>query len=121
MAFHVLSDCPQRLGVKEQRAASSSPVPAQYDERMRIIQEARAPGKTGSPPKEVPSTSGRDWSRRSVANRQLALQNPERESPWGLSRSFSNARLRICRIRSRVTPSNDPISSSVRSSPSSRP
>ena len=52
---------------------------------------------------------------------QFALQKPDSESPCGLSRSFSNARLRIWRIRSRVTPSSTPISSSVRSSPSSRP
>lgn len=52
---------------------------------------------------------------------QETAQNPSSAAPSELSRSFSNARLRICRIRSRVTPSRVPISSSVRSSPSSRP
>ena len=55
------------------------------------------------------------------ALRQFAFQNPERDSPCGLSRSFSNARLRICLMRSRVTPRSDPITSKVLSSPSSRP
>ena len=55
------------------------------------------------------------------ALRQLAFQNPERDSPCGLSRSFSNARLRICLMRSRVTPRSDPITSRVLGSPSSRP
>ena len=52
---------------------------------------------------------------------QCVAQNPERDSPWGLSRSFSKARFRICRMRSRVTPRSEPISSRVRSSPSSSP
>jgi hypothetical protein len=50
-----------------------------------------------------------------------SAQNPSSAPPSADSRSFSKARLRIWRMRSRVTPSIEPISSSVRSSPSSRP
>ena len=50
-----------------------------------------------------------------------SAQKPSSAAPSGLSRSFSNARLRIWRMRSRVTPSMLPISCSVRSSPSSSP
>jgi hypothetical protein len=53
---------------------------------------------------------------------QAAFQNPASARPSGDSRSFSNARSRICRIRSRVTPISAPIRSSVIASPvSSRP
>ena len=51
-----------------------------------------------------------------------APQNPRSARTSGLSRSFSNARSRIWRMRSRVTPRRAPIFSSVRASePSSRP
>ena len=54
--------------------------------------------------------------------RYAALQNPISAAPSGLSRSFSNARSRICLIRSRVTPIRAPIFSSViPSDPSSKP
>ena len=48
-------------------------------------------------------------------------QKPSRASPSGEARSFLKARFRICRMRSRVTPRSEPISSNVISSPSSRP
>ena len=53
---------------------------------------------------------------------QAAFQNPASALPSGDSRSFSNARSRICRMRSRVTPMSAPMRSSVMASdPSSRP
>ena len=52
----------------------------------------------------------------------LQLQKPARAEPSGDSRSFSNARSRICLIRSRVTPISAPIFSRViASDPCSRP
>ncbi len=51
-----------------------------------------------------------------------APQNPRSARTSGESRSFSKARSRIWRMRSRVTPRSSPIFSSVRASePSSRP
>ena len=59
---------------------------------------------------------------RRAAFRHAAPQNPRSERTSGESRSFSKARSRICRMRSRVTPSSAPIFSSVSASdPSSRP
>ena len=53
---------------------------------------------------------------------QAAFQKPARALPSGDSRSFSKARSRIWRMRSRVTPMRAPMRSSViASEPSSRP
>lgn len=52
----------------------------------------------------------------------VTAQNPANARPSGACRNFSNARSRICRIRSRVTPMSAPIFSSViASAPSSNP
>jgi RNA polymerase sigma factor (sigma-70 family) len=53
---------------------------------------------------------------------QVTVQKPARACPSGDSRSFSKARSRICRMRSRVTPMRAPMRSSViASEPSSSP
>ncbi len=79
------------------------------------VQRARGGGLSPLTPR-VKST----FLRRTGRGQDTA-QNPSSAAPSGLSRSFSKARLRIWRMRSRVTPSSEPISSSVRSSPSSSP
>ena len=87
----------------------------------------RRDGIEAVPESERPAGLRRALPRHCLASRcsaaiTLRTQNPLSDFTSGESRSFSNARSRIWRIRSRVTPSSAPIFSSVRASdPSSRP